>query len=401
VRSLIERAGGSLAVKALPALYGVGLVLLVIRAIPLADFGRYAMAMAYVNIVAVLAQGLWDTPLIIWEARGERRAMLAPAFWLSAMTALVGGGLGFIILPLLGVGWKLSALAAAMLLILVPRDVSASLMQGSGRVWGAFLIEAGYFVGSLAGFAVLAGLGRLTSAEVAMAVNVAAGVLSAAVGLILEPGILRPGWHGDWKGIFHLGRWVGLLTLGGIFLQQGDALIVGAFFTAEAIAPYLAARTLLRVYALASQAVIFFVLPGASRHRANQQIARLRRRLKVVLIGLTAALVPINVVAWFLGPVVFPLVLGAKYVPAIPFFRLLILATFFEPPFSILMSALCGFGKPQVGIPVLALGLALYVCLNFALLPIVGLWAAPAVLVGTYAVLAAGFLWMAKRHLRE
>lgn len=396
---LIRRAGGSLAVKALPAIYGVGLILLVVRVIPLGDFGRYAMAIAYVNLIAVLARGLWAMPLTIFAARGEREAILAPAFWMSSLTAAGGGLAGLVILPLLGVGFTLAVYAALLLIILVPRDLAYAIIQAEGRVGRAFQVEAGYSLGSLAGFALFAAFGLLNGAETAMLANLGAAALSALLGVIAVPAVLKPGLTGDWKGIFDLGKWVSLSALGDIFLQQGDALLVGIFFAPEVIAPYLVARTLLRMYALFSQAVNFLVLPSASRLQASGQMPLLRRRLRQVLTYTLAGLVPVNAAMWFAAPVLFPLVLGGKYVPAIPFFRLIILATFFEPVYSILANAIAGIGLPRRSVPVLVTALVFNIAANLVLLPLFGLWAAPVVLVVTYAVLAIGMRRLADRHL--
>jgi O-antigen/teichoic acid export membrane protein len=397
--SLIHRASGSLAVKALPALYGAGLILLVVRVIPLGDFGRYGMAIAYVNIVAALSRGLWTVPLVIRAARGETAQMLAPAFWYSVLTALFGAVLGMILLPLLDVGFDLAVLAGVMLVILVPRDIAIALAQASQRVWTAFSIEAGYFIGSLAGFVVMALMPSVRTAEAVMIINVAASLLSALIGIGFEPCLLHPGKHGDWKGTFHLGKWVGLLALGEIFLQQGDALIVGAFFDPAIIAPYLAGRTLLRMYALFSQSVNFLVLPSASRLGATNQIPLLRQRLKMVLKVMEGILIPVNIVMWFAAPVIFPMVLGGKYVAAIPFFRVMILATLCEPVYSVLTNVLAGIGKPQTVLPVLTTALIFNIAANLILLPIFGLWAAPVVLVFTYGVLAGGSILLGKKHL--
>jgi O-antigen/teichoic acid export membrane protein len=397
--SLVHRAGASLAIKALPAIYGAGLVLLVVRMVPLGDFGRYGMAIAYINVVSVLCRGLWSSSLTIHAARGQRDTYLAPAFWFSLGTNAIGGALGLIILPLLGVGFDLALMSGIMLLILVPRDLSAALAQAANRVWVAFLIEAGYSVGCLGGFVLLAALGELRTAEAAMIVNVAGAVLSTLIGIAFEPGLLRPGTHGDWKEAFRFGRWIGLLALGEIFLQQGDALLIGAFFNPEVIAPYLAARTLLRMYTLLSQAVNFLVLPSASRLAPSGQIRLLRRRLKMVLLSLDGMLLPVNVAMWFLCPMIFPAVMGAKYIPAIPFFRLLIIVTFLEPVYSVLNNAMAGVGKSQKMVILLGTGLAFNVTMNLILLPLVGLWAAPAVLLATYAILAFGSVRMSRRHL--
>ncbi|MFZ5433538.1 MAG: hypothetical protein ACOZB3_07180, partial [Calditrichota bacterium] len=66
--SLLHRASGSLALKALPAIYGLGLILLVVRALPLGEFGQYGMAIAYVNLIAYVSRGLWMIPFVVQTA---------------------------------------------------------------------------------------------------------------------------------------------------------------------------------------------------------------------------------------------------------------------------------------------------------------------------------------------
>lgn len=398
---LVQRAGGSLLVKTLPAIYGVGLVLLVVRVIPMGAYGQYGMAIAFVNVAAGLSRGLWTMPLVIGAAKGDRVHFLAPSFWLSIGTAVVGGALALVILPLLHVSHELAMFAAIMLLVLVPRDLSLALAQAERRVWVAFAIEAGYFVGSLSGFVAMTFFSQLRTAEAVMLMNLASAVVSVLIGVSFEPCLLRPGTGGDWKGIFHLGRWIGMNALGEIFLQQGDALLIGIFFAPEVIAPYIAARTLLRMYTLLSQSVNFLVLPSASRLGASNQLLLLRRRLRSLFKYMSGFLLVFNTAMWFACPIIFPKVLGGNYVASVPFFRLMILATFLEPVYSILANAIAGIGKPEKILLVLGTALGLNVVANLVFLPIIGLWSAPVVLVSTYAVLAYGLVLLARRHLVE
>jgi O-antigen/teichoic acid export membrane protein len=399
VKSLIQRAGGSLAVKTLPALYGAGLILLVVRAIPLSDFGRYGMAIAFVNLAGALTRGLWGVPLVLRAARGDRAEGLAPAFWMSALSAVASGALGLVILPLVGAGFKLALIGAAILIILVPRDIASLLTQATQRVWVAFVIEAGYFVGALLGFILLSLVGRMSTAEAVMLANLGAAIISCVLAVCLEPCVLRPGTRGDWKGTVQVGRWSGTLVLTEVYLQQGDALLLGIYFSAEKIAPYIAARTILRMYTLLSQAVNFLVLPSASRLYADGRVLHLRHRVRTVLRTLLLLLIPFNIFMWFACPTLFPLFLGEKYVPAVPFFRWIIVVTFFEPVCSVLTNAMIGIGRPQRVVPIQLAGLALNVAANLVLLPLAGLKAAAGVLIATYGLISAGMIRLARANL--
>jgi O-antigen/teichoic acid export membrane protein len=399
MKPLVQRAGGSLAIKSLPALYGAGLILLVVRGIPLSDFGRYAMGIAFVNLAGALTRGLWGVPLVLRAARGERAQGLAPAFWMSTFSALAAAALGFIILPLVGAGFKLALIGAAILIVMVPRDIASMLTQAGQRVWASFLIEAGLYLGALLGFVLLSVTGRMSTAESVMLANLGAAMLSCLLAVSLEPCALRPGRRGDWKGIVRVGRWSGTLALTEVYLQQGDALLLGIFFEAQAIAPYVAARTILRIYTLVSQAVNFLVLPSASRLWADGRVLYLRQKLRSVLRTLLLLLIPFNVFVWFASPILFPFFLGAKYIPAVPFFRWIILVSFFEPVCSVLTNAIVGIGRPQRVVPIQFGGLFLNVAANLVLLPLAGLKAAAGVLIATYGLMAAAMVRLARAHL--
>jgi O-antigen/teichoic acid export membrane protein len=399
VSSLIQRAGGSLLVKVLPAIYGVGLVLLVVRALPKEAYGEYGIAIAFMNVAAGLSRGLWTMPLVIGAAKGERDSLLAPAFWYGLGTATLGGLLAMGVLPLLHVSESLAVITALMLLVLVPRELALALSQAQGRVWVAFVIEAGYFVGSLAGFIALTFFRQLQTAEAVMLMNLVSAVLSMIIGLGFEPGILHPGKHGDWKGIFHIGRWIGMNALGEIFLQQGDVLLIGMFFKPEVIAPYIAARTLLRMYTLLSQSVNFIVLPSASRLGAKNQLLLLRKRLRTLFKYMWAFLLVFNGIMWFACPYIFPRLLGPAYAASIPFFRLMILATFLEPVYSILANAIAGIGKPKLIVFVLITALGFNIVADLVSLSLShNIKVAPVVLVLTYFVLAYGMWRLARKH---
>ena len=336
-----------LVIKSLPALYGAGLVLFVIRILPPGEFGRYGISFAYINLLAVLTRGLWAIPLITWAAKREERNVLGPVFWLSLGTASLSAAGAFIILPLLDVSGWLPVMSATMLVVLIPRELGYAIAQAHGRYRVSFALEAVYFLGSLAAFFTLYLAGRLQTAEITLAVNLACAALSSLIAWLVFVDLRRPRISGDWSGVIRFGRWIGLMGLSEVYLQQGDALLLGAFASPAHIAPYLAARTLMRLFALFSQAINFIVLPVSSRLAAAGELGKLRARLRTTIQALLLALIPLNVVLWLASPYLFPAILGAKYSSAIPFFRILLISTFLEPVYSILGNAVSGIGRPN------------------------------------------------------
>lgn len=397
---MLRRAVWPLAIKALPALYGAGLVLFVIRILPPAEFGKYGIAFAFVNLWAVIPRGLWIVPLVALSARGESNSVTASVLWVGLMTAAIGGVCALIVLPLLGVDGWVPLLAAFALLILVPRDIGFGLAQARGDYVTGFKVDAAYFLGSLLLFGLLPFDPRLQTADGVLILNVISMLASALWAFRASPVL----WHrptlANWRVVAHQGRWIGLMGLGEIYMQQGDVLLVGAFVNAAELAPYIAARTLMRMYAIVSQAVNLVVLPVASRLAAAGEFVRLRRRLLAVLATLLLLLIPVNIIAYFASGPVFPAILGAKYIAAVPIFKMLILATFFEPLYSILGNALAGMNRSKTVVVVLAFGVLINIVGNLTCVPLFGIEAVPIITVCSYLVLAVSLVVSANRLVR-
>jgi O-antigen/teichoic acid export membrane protein len=385
---LLRRAIWPLAIKALPALYGAGLVLFVIRILPAEEFGKYGIAFAYINLCAVFPRGLWIIPMIALNARGESAEITGSTLWMSLATAAVGALGAIAVLPLLGVTGHTPLLAAAAIMLLTPREVGFGLAQARGNYETAFVIDSIYFIGSLMLFGLLWFLPEWRTADWAITLNVMSLIASVAYGTFVFPHMWRTFVVRSWRTIFEQGRWVGILGLGEVYMQQGDVLVLSAFVTPAEIAPYVAARTLLRMYAIISQSVSLVVLPVSSRLSATMELAKLRHRMIAVFSTMLKLLVPINVMAWLLAGSVLPILLGAKYRSAIPFFNILLIATFLEPFYSVLGNALVGIRKAERVVGPLLICVALSIVCNIALVQFIGIMAAPIVVVASYLLLA-------------
>jgi O-antigen/teichoic acid export membrane protein len=395
----VNRAAGSLAIKGLAALYGASLVLFVIRVLPAEEYGKYGIAFALVNVVGSIWRGLWLFPLTTWAARAKGEEVIGPALWLTIATAILGGAAAIVILPHLGVGGNLPILAACVLLLFVPHDVAMVLAQAKGQIWLNFLMDGIFYIGSLVGFATLAMQSRLATAEMTLFINLAAIGGSAVASIAFYPVIIRTGFRGCWMDIIRFGRWSGIMSAGDIWVQQGDAILAGAFLDPVRIAPYLAARTLVRMYSLLSQSVNFILMPVAARLSATGRMDFLRRRMRLALLLIWAALIPLNIAIWFSCDWLFPIFLSAKYVSAIPLFKALVIISLLEPMYSITANAMLGIGKPKEAAKLTSVSVIFSLTGNLVLLPLIGVWALPIVVVATHVLLAAGSLRLTRREI--
>ncbi|MBL0062078.1 MAG: hypothetical protein IPP40_11530 [bacterium] len=201
MRKLVTKAGGSgallkagwaLAIKGLPALYGLGVIFVLLRALPVEEYGSYGVAWAFLNVAAMCTRGLWRLTLVQRWAAGSGERVLGAIVGLSMGTTLIGIGVGLILMPALGLSATETGFDLPGPLILVPRDLAIALGLAEGRLRRVFVIEACYFLGSLLGFIILHERHLLVDAETALMVNTGAIVLSSLAGVIRYPVVLKP-----------------------------------------------------------------------------------------------------------------------------------------------------------------------------------------------------------------
>lgn len=361
---------------------------MLLRALPVDEYGSYGVAWAFLNVAAMCTRGLWALTLVQRWASGSGDRVLGAIVGLSLGTTLIGIALGAAVMPALGLSTVETGLTCFALLILVPRDLAIALGQAESRLRRVFVIEACYFFGSLAGFIVFAKFGWLVDAETALAVNTGAIVLSSLAGVIRYPIVLRPTFTmSDYREATHFGKWTGMLAIGDIYFQQGDLLVLSTIQNPAQLAPYIAAKTFLRLFALASQAMNFLLYPMAARLAAEGDLPKLASKLKFALAGVWAVGIPSAIVLWFYADPVIPWMLGQKYKDAIPFVIALLPAALLEPLFSTGANILVGLGRPRFAIPWIAVVICLNAAANLWLVSKLSLEAAPWILTASYAVL--------------
>ncbi|MCB1060613.1 MAG: oligosaccharide flippase family protein [Calditrichaeota bacterium] len=382
------RAVWALAIKGLPALYGLGVIFVLLRALPVEEYGSYGVAWAFLNVAAMCTRGLWALTLVQRWASGAGERVLGTIVGLSLITTLIGIAVGALLMPALGLSPMETALTCLALLILVPRDLAIALGQAESKLRRVFIIEACYFFGSLVGFIVLARFGLLVDAETALMVNTGAIVISSLAGVFRYPLVLRPSFesHG-YRDVASFGKWTGILAIGDIYFQQGDLLVLSAVQSPAQLAPYIAAKTFLRLFALVSQAMNFLLYPMAARLAAEGDLPKLASKLKIALAGVWAVGIPAALALWFYSDPVIPAMLGHKYTEAIPFVIALLPAALLEPMFSTGANILVGLGQPRRAIPLIVTVVLLNAAANIVVVSQMGLEGAPWILTASYLVL--------------
>ncbi|MCL4305112.1 lipopolysaccharide biosynthesis protein [bacterium] len=396
----LGRAGWALAIKGLPALYGLGVIFVLLRALPVEEYGSYGVAWAFLNVAAMCTRGLWALTLVQKWASGAGERVLGAIVGLSLGTTFLGILAGLVIMPALGLSTTETMLTCAALLILVPRDLAIALGQAESRLRRVFVIEACYFMGSLIGFVVLAKQSMLIHASTALAVNTGAIVLSSLAGVFRYPVVLKPTFNmKDYREASRYGKWTGVMAVGDIYFQQGDLLVLGAVLSPAILAPYIAAKTFLRLFALVSQAMNFLLYPMAARLATEGNLPKLASKMRIALSGVWAIGIPAVLVLWWYADTIIPALLGLKYLDAIPYVLALLLSALLEPLFSTGVNVLVGLGQPRFAIPWIVVVMVLNAGANLILANFYDLSAAPWVLAGSYLVLGIALQYRLRKVL--
>jgi O-antigen/teichoic acid export membrane protein len=398
----MAKAGWALAIKSLPAFYGLGVIFILIRALPVEEYGQYGIAWAFLNVAAMCTRGLWAMTLVQRWASGRREQVLGAVLGLSLGTTGIGIIVGILLLPWLGLSSVQTGLTCVALLILVPRDLAIALGQAEEKMKRVFAIEVCYFLGSLIGFAALASAHSLSTAETALLVNTAAIVLSSIAGMWFYPQVVKPAFqNADYRGVMGYGKWTGVLAIGDVYFQQGDLLVLSVVQNPVAIAPYIAAKTFLRLFALASQAMTFLLYPMAARLAAQREYQKLLSKMKIALTGIVLLLLPACVALWFYADPLIPTLLGAKYMDSIPYVVALLPAALLEPLFSTGGNVLVGIGRPRLAAVAILAVIAVNVSCNLILVDRFDLHVAPWILAGSYMLLGLTLQWRVRSVLKR
>lgn len=344
---------------------GAGLDLLVValvsRVLQPAGFGVYAAYLAVMTLiggVADLGLGLVLTHFLALNrdrdpARAHSYSQMV--FWLKMAV-----GLGFVL-----VGTLFAPVFAPLLLGNISQTgiFVATLWGGFGLAMSSFVISylRGYehFL-SRSLYSLCATVGKLVVTLVLFiagwltAVNAVSGTALAfsavlVVGFLLVPRAAMRLNLGAfsllWNEFFTFGKWVMVWYVLGALIPRADLLLLNGMATSEVVGWYAAATRLCVLLVLLNNSLTIVLVPKISRIDSQAQMDRFLKgwRLFALVVFLVGVL-PLEIVAQPLSELVY----GAGYLPAVPIFRLLLIAAFLDLIFSPISYLSFAFDQPKL-----------------------------------------------------
>jgi O-antigen/teichoic acid export membrane protein len=162
-----------------------------------------------------------------------------------------------------------------------------------------------------------------------------------------------------------------------------DVFLVQRWSGTEAVALYNAVFRLVEALRLFPAAVVAVMLPALCRAPDPRPLMR-------VALPLTGAAIAVSVLLWVTADSLIPLVYGAPYAPAVPAFRILLLALPLLALNLALTHQLIGWSGQRLYATICALALAVNLALNARLIPAMSIDGAAWATLGTEAFLTLG-----------
>ncbi len=364
-----------LADKALPVVYGVGYVLLVIRVLPEEEFGNFVLIQEIFLIVSGLATAFALQPLVKFcsEAEADDRSNISASLLFNGAFTVAAS------LPFLTGGATLSRLlnspSLAPLMVFVPAMLAASflrnftlaLLQAKFRIQEVFWTDAAHFLGAPFLTWVVSRMHLFSTARDLILINLVSLSASSILGWVLSRGLisvtLRPG-RAVMERMWEYGKY----SVGGIISYLGytkaDTFIVSIVGGPIQVAVYNSAKVFVRVYEMVNQVIQMFLLPATSRLSSKGEWSSLRSLVEKSILFSTVGMLPIFLLFLVFPSVWLTILYQGKYSEAIPLLQIFSLLSFVVPLLSIESNVLMGLGEVRanfiVGLEMLGLALLSY-----------------------------------------
>jgi O-antigen/teichoic acid export membrane protein len=352
----------ALADKALPALYGIGLIFLAIRILPEREYGAFVVIQTVFNIIVTFGYALALQPLIKFAAERENHG--------SYVVAGIVMNAGLFLIVSLVVFIARADIASlfdptrqgelADLLSYLPilffsafyRGFSVSLLQATYQIQRIFWIDSVYFLGALALMFAARLVGMFSTAKELILILIIAQSCSSILAWCLSRQVLRIKLAVDRRSFSEMWNY-GKYNFGGNALytvySQMDIFFVSSIIGLSAVAVYNAGKMFTRLYDILSQAAALFLIPYSSKWYARKDIHALTTVAEKSICFASLIMIPVFVAYFVFPDGLLALMYHGKYNDAASTLRIFSFVALVVPWNALLGSYVIGTGKVRGG----------------------------------------------------
>jgi lipopolysaccharide exporter len=367
-----------LADKALPVIYGLAYVVLVIRVLPAEEFGNFVLIHEIFLVISGLATAFALQPLLKYAAEGGDDLKQVVSAALPLNIAFVAVASLFCIAGKDVTAAMLNSPSLAPLMLYIPamlvasfiRNFALTLLQARYRFREVFWVDAMHFLGAPLGIWVVSRMHMFNTALALILINVVSLSVSSLVGLVMARSMvrvtLRP-LKEEIRKVWDYGKY----SVGGNFsylvYSRADTFILAMFTGPVPVAAYNSVKVFTRIYEMVSQVVQMFILPATSRLSILGDKRSLKVMVEKAILFFTVAMIPVLILFLAAPPLLIGVLYQGKYLEAIPTLQVFSLLALVTPLLFIGTNVLMGLGEARIsfvlGAQMLAISLGLYLVL--------------------------------------
>ena len=372
-----------LADKALPVIYGLAYVVLVIRVLPAEEFGNFVLIQEIFLVISGLATAFALQPLLKYAAEGsdDLKQVVSAALPLNIAFVTVASLLCVAGKDLIGAALNSPSLSPlmlyvpAMLVASFIRNFTLTLLQSRYRFQEVFWVDAVHFLGAPLGIWVVSRMHMFDTALALILINVASLSASSLLGLILARRLfrvtLRP-LREEIRKVWDYGKY----SVGGNFsylvYSRADTFLLAMFTGPVPVAAYNSVKVFTRVYEMVSQVVQMFILPATSRLSILGDKRSLKVMVEKAILFFTVAMLPVFILFLAAPPLLIGILYQGKYLEAIPTLQVFSLLALIAPLLFIGTNVLMGLGEARLSFVLGAQMLGISLVCYLVLIPLFG-----------------------------
>ena len=344
--------------KGLPALFGIGMIFLVVRILPENEYGSFVLVQTLYTLASTLGTALALLPLTKFAAETTENGPYITAA--LTLLALFFAAVSVVVIalqtPLIALLDPRNEGHLSSLMLFIPvllltayfRNFAVALLQATYRVREIFWIDAVYFLGSLVFFAAAKRMNHFSTASDVFVSITLAQILSSLTALACTrrqiTGIRLPAISAI-RTLWDFGKYSFCTTgLSAVFSQM-DVFLLSSLVGVGAVAVYNAARILTRAFDMMTQLIMMFLLPFSSRHYAAGNIQTLSSTAEKTICFTTIVLLPVAFIMIAFPGEILHLLYGQRYAEGAPIVRILGFVVFVVPWTAVSSSFVGGIGR--------------------------------------------------------
>ena len=344
--------------KALPAVYGIGIIFLVIRVLPEHEYGAFSLIQSIIAFTVGLGTAFALQPLTKFAAETDEPGgyIVSSLFLQFIFYVILTCGIFVFREKLADVFDPKHQIDLVPLFNFIPfvfltafyRNFAVSLLAAKYQIQKIFWIDAVFFLGVPLFIYIASKFHYFHTAADALSVNVVAFALSTATAILMtrkEMSVKLAIDRETFIKMWNFGKYSFVGNAMYALFTMLDILFVSSYLGIVAVAVYSAAKVFMRLYDMVSQVLAMFLVPFSSKAYSAGERDKLQQTAEKAVCFSSLLLLPLFLILFLFPDAVLQILYKGKYAQAAGILRVFSLLAFIVPWNAVVTSYIVGTGK--------------------------------------------------------